>query len=184
MKATEILKGEHKHIKSMLSVLGKVARKLESGENVEADHLEKLVEFIRNFSDKFHHGKEEDLLFVAMEKAGVPRDGGPIGCMLEEHDTGRTYVVKMAAAAGEYKNGNGESGRIYAKNARNFVNLLSPHIDKEDTILYDIADSELSDEQQQELEEEFSKVEAVKIGEGKAQEYLDFLKSMEETYLN
>ena len=63
------------------------------------------MEFIATFADHNHHGKEEDILFPAMEKAGFPRDGGPVGVMLMEHTQGREYVGAMRLAVARLKNG-------------------------------------------------------------------------------
>lgn len=82
MKPTEQLKEEHKAIKLMLKVLEAMCRRLENKENIPKEHFEKVLEFIKVFADKCHHGKEEDLLFPAMEKAGIPREGGPLNVML------------------------------------------------------------------------------------------------------
>ncbi len=79
MTPTEQLKEEHQGIQLMLSILEKVCQRLESGGKVETGHLEKVLEFIQVFADKCHHGKEEDLLFPEMEKAGIPKEQGPIG---------------------------------------------------------------------------------------------------------
>jgi hemerythrin-like domain-containing protein len=58
----------------------------------------KALDFIRHFADECHHFKEEQVLFPAMEEHGIPKEGGPIGMMLIEHEEGRGYVRDMAAA--------------------------------------------------------------------------------------
>src|SRR5512137_1052010 len=105
MKPTEQLKEEHREIELMLKILEKACKKLESGEKVSPEHLEKIVEFIRVFVDKCHHAKEEDQLFPAMEEAGIPKQGGPIGVMLLEHDMGRESVREMSEVLRKYKSG-------------------------------------------------------------------------------
>jgi hemerythrin-like domain-containing protein len=105
MRPTEQLKQEHQAIKLMLKILEEVCRRLESGTDANPEHLEKMVDFIRVFADRCHHGKEEVLLFPAMEQAGVPKEGGPIGVMLREHQMGRDYVQGMSDAADGYKRG-------------------------------------------------------------------------------
>lgn len=72
MRPTEELVTEHNAIKRMLDILERVSRRLEIGETVDAEHLERIVDFIRGFADRCHHGKEEDLLFPEMEEAGIP----------------------------------------------------------------------------------------------------------------
>ena len=96
MSATQQLKDEHEGILLMLRILDKIAAKIEAKGSVDPHHLERIVEFLQVFADRCHHGKEEDLLFPEMEKAGIPREKGPIGVMLMEHDQGRAYVRGMA----------------------------------------------------------------------------------------
>lgn len=90
------LKEEHQAILLMLKIMEAACKKLEAGEDVSKDDLNDMVKFIKEFADKSHHLKEEDLLFPAMEEAGIPREGGPIGVMLTEHTTGREYVKGLS----------------------------------------------------------------------------------------
>ncbi len=183
MKPTEQLKEDHEAIKLMLKIMAAISDKLDNGDSVEPDHLERIIDFIRTFADKCHHGKEEDLLFPAIEEAGIPRNGGPTGMMLVEHDEGRGYVKEMADAAEKYKSGDNGAAKNFAQNARNYINLLAQHIDKENNVLYFIADSHVSAEKQAELAAQFEKVEREKIGPGKHEEYHRLLHQLEEKYL-
>ena len=183
MIATKQLTEEHKSIKLMLSIIEEVCKRLESGEKVDPEHLDKIVEFIRIFADKCHHAKEEDFLFPAMEKAGVPKEGGPISVMLTEHDYGREYVRGMSQAITKYKSGDAEASAEIVKNAMGYVELLTQHIYKEDNILYPIADKFLSEERQEELYEEFEKIEKERIGEGTHEKFHDLLHHLQDIYL-
>lgn len=184
MKPTEQLRQDHDAIKIMLTIMEKICSTLEAGETVPAEHLKKIVEFIRVFADKCHHGKEEDVLFPAMEKAGVPREGGPIGVMLMEHDIGRNYVRHFAEAVEKYpEEGKSAAGEI-VENARNYAALLNQHIDKENNILFPIAEMHLSDEQMDKIEKAFEKMEKEKIGHGKHEELHAILKELKAKYLN
>jgi hemerythrin-like domain-containing protein len=183
MKATEQLKAEHEGIKMMLSILDKICLKLESGEQIDIHHLEQILEFFRIFVDRCHHGKEEDLLFPALEQAGVPKEGGPIGQMLVEHDHGRAYVRGMADAVAEYKTGDLEAAKEILKNARDYIATLQAHIQKENMALFSIADSRLSNEIQDRLFEEFDQLEENKIGLGKHEEFHGLLNHLAKVYL-
>ncbi len=183
MKPTEILKEEHKVIRRMLDILTKLTERLEKGDEFNVEHGEKAVDFIRTFADKCHHGKEEDLLFVAMEKAGIPREGGPIGVMLMEHDRGRNYVKGMDEAIKSYKNNDKEAVKKFIENARGYVSLLDEHIYKEDNILYMMADMHLGTQEQEELLREFERVEKEKIGEGVHEKYHKLVEELEQVYL-
>jgi hemerythrin-like domain-containing protein len=183
MKPTEVLKTEHEAIKLMLRILNGICDRLESGKDVDPQHLEQTLEFIRVFADKCHHGKEEDLLFPAMERAGVPREGGPISVMLVEHNQGRDYVKGMNEAFVKYKAGDHAAAAKFVENARNYVALLTQHIDKEDNILYMIADMHLPRAMQEEMVEEFEKLELERIGLGKHEEFHETLHRLQEVYL-
>jgi len=183
IKPVDQLREEHKVIKGMLRVLEQVCQRLESGDEVSETHLEQILDFIKTFSDKCHHGKEEDLLFPAMEKAGIPREGGPIGVMVAEHDEGRRYVRGMSEAVARYAGGDRNAASVLVENARAYINLLTQHIEKEDNILFSMAEMRLSEEEQRNLSEAFEAVEREGIGAGKHQEYRDLVKRLQEIYL-
>jgi len=183
MKPTEVLKEEHQGILLALRILNKLADDLEAGKSVSTEHLDQLLDFIRTFADRCHHGKEEDLLFSAMERAGVPKQGGPIGVMLQEHDLGRQYARGMADALASYRAGDASAAAGIIKNARGYSNLLSQHIYKEDNILYPMADQCLTDAQQDELLVGFEKVEEERIGHGRHEAFHLMLDDLSKTYL-
>ena len=175
MKATEELKKEHEAITLMVGILEEMSARLEAGETVDPEHLDGAVEFIQVFADKCHHAKEEDLLFPAMEKAGIQRERGPIGVMLYEHGEGRKFVQGMKAAVERYKSGDADAAAAIAENARKYAELLTQHIHKEDNILYSIADSTLSAEDGDRLAEAFEKVELEVIGAGRHEQFHQLL---------
>lgn len=175
MVATEALKKDHRLIEKMLDILQKVAKKLDQGSDVPADSLKNASDFIKTFADNYHHGKEEELLFKAMEERGFPREGGPIGVMLIEHDEGRGYARALAESIEKYAAGDNNAKKTIAENARNYSNLLSQHIPKEDGILYMMADNILSEDFQEELLRKFEVVEKEKLGEGGWQKYADLV---------
>ncbi len=183
MKATEELKKEHRAIELMLDIMEKVCEKLQAGEKVNADDLEKMVEFIRVFADKCHHSKEEDLLFPALEKAGIPKRGGPLGVMLAEHTTGRSYVTALYEAVTQYKKGNTKAAGRIVENGMGYTRLLRQHIVKEDNILYQMADMHLSEKEQDELVKRFEKIEQERIGPSRHEEFHNLLHRLKETYL-
>lgn len=184
MTPTEQLKEEHNAIKLMLKILEECCRKLESGEEVNSKHLEEMLDFIKVFVDRCHHAKEEDLLFPAMQAAGIPREGGPIGVMLAEHDMGRNYMREMSDALAKYNAGDRQASKKIVENGRAYASLLKQHIDKEDNILYRMADMRIPKQRQQDMLEKFELVERERIGVGKHEEFHKLLERLEKTYLN
>ena len=183
MKPTEELSHEHQAILEMIEVLGQMADRLEAGRAVDAIDLEQAVEFIRIFADKCHHAKEEGHLFPEMEKAGIPRERGPIGVMLAEHEEGRKHVTAMSGALAGIRKGDRKAAQTFADAARGYGELLSQHILKDDRVLYPMADARLSPGQQESLEACFADIETNIIGEGKHEEFRRLLERLEKAYL-
>jgi hemerythrin-like domain-containing protein len=183
MKATEELKNEHEGIQLMLRVLDAVSKKMELGEKIQTDHLDSMLEFFSVFVDKCHHGKEEDFLFPAMEKAGVIRENGPIEVMFNEHDMGRSLMSRISDAVTQYKSGNTSQSDEFGSASTEYVALLTRHIDKENNILFPMADMRLTPQEDQKLMEAFEKLEQDRIGPGKHEEFHHLLNRLELQYL-
>jgi hemerythrin-like domain-containing protein len=161
-----VLRHEHEAILKMLEVTEKMANRLERDEAVRQEVLANLQEFFRLFVDQCHHGKEEDLLFPLLEQKGIPRTGGPIGVMLHEHEEGRALVREMGDAAEARESGPTGAGSRWAGAARGYVGLLRGHIEKENNVLFMMAERVLSPREQEQLAEDFEKLEVEKMGVG------------------
>lgn len=183
MRATDELKKEHEGIQLMLQVLQTVADKVTCGKRVETEHLDGILEFLAIFVDKCHHGKEEEFLFPALEAAGVPREGGPIGVMLDEHEQGRKLVARLKDAVAGYKLGGDTNASNLQPIITDYVALLTQHIAKENTVLFPTADAKLHSDQDTELFEAFEKLERDRIGVGKHDEFHALLDQLQKAYL-
>lgn len=183
MKPTDILIKEHDAIIVMLNILEKVCLKFDNGESVDETDLENIVEFFKVFADKCHHGKEEDILFPALEEYGIPNEGGPISVMLAEHVEGRDNVNGMSNAIVAYKEGKESASIEFVLFARSYISLLRAHIDKENNILFKLADTQIPDERQQSLLVDFERAEKEKIGAGVHERFHKLLEVMSGIYL-
>lgn len=164
-KATDFLKEEHRLIERVIQVLERLAQGLQSGTLPPSGILEQILDFIRNFADRAHHGKEEDFLFPVLEGKGIPRYGGPIGVMLQEHETGRRLVRSMGEAFQQIQEGNSWAASRFATDALEWVQLLRQHIYKEDHILYPMADRVLTPAEDEQLLQQFHEADR-QLGEG------------------
>jgi hemerythrin-like domain-containing protein len=137
---TQRLKDEHQLILRMLALLEKNATLTEEGSFHDYRFYLDGVDFIRNYADRFHHAKEEDILFEALIENGMPRANSPVAAMLMEHDLGRAFVRAMEEAATRALNGEKGQDEAIVSNARGYLELLREHISKEDEILYPLAE--------------------------------------------
>jgi len=155
----------------VLGAAEREARSIQDTGKVHAEELDRMLDFFRNFADRCHHAKEEELLFVKMQERGMPVGGGPIAVMLLEHDEGRQRVKAVAEALPQAREGDAAAIASVRDSLSAYVQLLRAHIDKEDNVLYPMADRLFAPEDQQALTEAFEKVEAEEIGEEVHEKY-------------
>ncbi|MRR37332.1 cation-binding protein [bacterium] len=137
---TQALVDEHRLILRMLALLERNAPLTAAGRYTNYRFYRDAVDFIRSYADRFHHAKEEDILFEALIANGMPRENSPVAAMLLEHDQGRAYVRAMEEAALAAEAGDASRTGVLAENALAYLTMLREHIDKEDTILYPLAE--------------------------------------------
>ena len=174
-KPTDVLSDEHRVIERVLDALQRLTA---IPVNQSLGQWQKAMEFFRGFADQCHHFKEEKLLFPAMEEHGIPREGGPIGMMLQEHEEGRAHVKAMAAALGQLSTEPGAAHDTLLSHARAYVTLLREHIQKEDDILFRMADEVIPEDEQRALLKQFETHEAEEMGAGAHEKYLDLARHL------
>jgi hemerythrin-like domain-containing protein len=151
---TQVLRDEHRLILRVLALIESAAARVTAGGALPEAWWNQALTWLREFADHNHHGKEERALFPALAKAGVPVQGGPVGVMLAEHERGRALLRAMGAS----------DPRSRVEAARDYVQLLREHIDKENGVLFPLAEAVLDEPVRQTLAREF---EALEIEQGR-----------------
>ena len=169
-KSSKMLSDEHIKILKVVEALAKEVSELEKGKKVNEEFLKNVIDFIRNYADKFHHAKEEDILFKEFCKQA---DKGkvhcnPVGQMLSEHDTGRKAIKKIEEGM-RIKN-----RQMIIDGANEYISLIREHIFKEDNILYPMADEALDKFVKEKMFKQFKKINR----ERDISKQLNFLKSL------
>jgi hemerythrin-like domain-containing protein len=148
---TQNLMHDHETILQSLKITESMAKQARKGVDIEAEDVKQVVEFLKLFADKFHHGKEEDMLFPALCDEGFSKDFGPVAIMLHEHIEGRNFIRLMNDSV----SGETVDKKVFADAALGYTYLLRSHIDKENNILFPMGDQRLPQIIQQELMERF-----------------------------
>jgi len=169
-KPTEMLSAEHQNILKLIAALEKECGALESGKPIDKAFFTKAIDFIRNYADKFHHAKEEDILFVELCKDSVDMHCNPTEQMRHEHEIGRGFVKGMEEAL------NSGSRQKLIENAQGYAQLLQEHIYKEDNILYPMADEALNAQMQKSILNEFGNAEKKRFAKGVKEKYIALAK--------
>lgn len=157
---TQVMVDEHKLILRMIALVEQNTALVEQGKFRNWQFFLDAVDFIRNYADRFHHAKEEDVLFVALIKNGMPEKQSPIEAMHMEHDQGRAHVRAIEEAAQKALDGEAGQTALIVENARGYASLLRGHIAKEDDILYPLAERILPQELRGGMRDAYASAEA------------------------
>jgi hemerythrin-like domain-containing protein len=179
LNAIEELKHEHKIVLLVLDGVLKEIELIKETRTVNVDKIMRVIDFLKNFTDKCHHSKEEDHLFQRMIDRGMTGTNGPISVMLAEHTEGRRLVKSIEDALPEAEK-DPKAVESIQQDLGSYVVLLKAHIDKEDNILYPLAEELLTDQDMKELEEAFEKIELEEMGEGEHEKYHQLAHELQE----
>ncbi len=148
------LRSEHETVRGVLKNLDGYLKKIgsSSSDNLRKNLISQLDE-ITSFIDKdleTHFKKEEDALFPVLGNY-VGLETGPIHVMLIEHEQSRELSTEFKAKISSYQTGGDYNALIGAGNS--FASLLSEHIDKEENILFNMANMHLSENEKSDIME-------------------------------
>lgn len=157
---------EHVHIKQLIAYISNVLEPVAQDEKVDKDLILDVVRFIREYADKYHHAKEEDILFDYTDKSLEI-----INVILEDHVTARRHIKAVMEAV---ETGNKEE---IVDHLTAYQSLLTEHIRKEDEILFPWIDRGLTTRQVGEIYQKFAQANQ-ELGENLPERNLDFLESL------
>lgn len=150
---------EHEIIVQVLDAMETECHRLQTGAPVNREFVAKAIAFVREFADGTHHHKEEVVLFPRLVEAGMPADGGPVGVMLHEHEMGRAFIRTIADSVQPASDGDSQALENLIAAMSGYTELLRAHIQKENMILFPMADQVLQDSLRANVVSEFEKAE-------------------------
>jgi hemerythrin-like domain-containing protein len=158
---------EHKLIKRLLALIPWLVVKLNKS-GLDRQLVLNSVDFIRSYADRYHHAKEEDILFKYVDETQEV-----IQVMYEEHIIGRNHVKAVLEAV---KDNNTE---VICNNLLAYRELLTEHIKKEDELLYPWIVRQLNPIQVEELKQAFDRVNS-ELGLETQEKYENFIVKLEQ----
>ncbi len=139
--STASLRKDHELIEKVLKAMNATIQLLESGKRVPEQILSQTVDFAKNFTDACHHAKEEEVLFPALERTGMPTKMGPIAVMLMEHRQARELAHNMETGMETYVQDNNPQALLDAM--KQYVRHVTEHLWKENNRLFVMAEARL-----------------------------------------
>jgi hemerythrin-like domain-containing protein len=137
MKPRGPLMIEHRLIEKMLAITSKELELIKKNEKVNPIFIDTFVDFIRTYADRTHHGKEEDILFKALENKNMNIDDQKMmKGLFNDHIISREVVGELAAANKNYVSGDVASIDTIINKLAFLLDLYPNHISKEDKVFF------------------------------------------------
>ncbi len=133
MKPIGPLMIEHRLIERMVRLLDRELQAMTNADAVDTGVIVTGVDFFRIYADRTHHGKEEDILFVALRDKPLSDDEREMmQRLIQEHIWARQAVGKLAAANDRYRHGDLGARPTMDYELGKIVEFYPAHIEKED----------------------------------------------------
>ncbi len=160
---------EHQWILRLLALVPTLIEHSDLSLETDQQRLRDAVDFIRSYADKFHHAKEEDILFKYFDESL-----DIIQVMFEDHKNARAHVLAIHTAI------EAQDKSSLAVNLTAYAELLKDHIKREDEILYPWLDKQLTLQQIGQMFAQFAEIDVQ--FQAKAHECQQFIVALEKAY--
>ncbi len=154
-KTLSVLRAEHVVLLSIARLLEAEALRTERGERPNIELVSSIVEYLRDYPCKFHHPKEEGLLFPALKKHGEGADA--IAKLEAEHAEEDELIHALDSAASSLTSGNqdDDAKAAFAMAAKSYARFLEGHVREEERHVFPLAERTLTDDEWRQLDGAF-----------------------------
>jgi hemerythrin-like domain-containing protein len=133
MLPVEVLMNEHRLILHAVGVLKKGQRQIVSSTKIDPTFIVASVDFFRTYADRYHHGKEEGILFNELYKRKLSEtDKAMMRELILEHATARRTVSSLEIMKDNFINGKSDASKGILEALNVLIELYPQHIEKED----------------------------------------------------
>ena len=129
----ELLMDDHQAAEKVIAAL---ERGFQSSSGPDPALVGAAIDFFTVYLEGCHHQKEERHLFPLLESRGLPRQGGPLGVMLSEHEENRRLLGQFESIGRAFAKGERDQIEPLKQVFRAYASLMKQHFWKENDILY------------------------------------------------
>lgn len=185
MYGIDLLVKEHENIRRMAVVMRSASMRVLNGGELCVSDFDQMVDYVRNYADKHHHQKEENILFDHMKRElGTVAEKLITHGMMVEHDLGRLYMMDLDAALRSYEAEPGQDAKLdIITNATGYTYLINRHIDKENSVVFTFGEKNLNDEILTIVDDKTRKMEEEASKDGIQEKYSAILEELENKYV-
>jgi DUF438 domain-containing protein len=138
----ELLMTDHETTEKVFDAM---ANAFQNPQGPPPEMVSALVEYLTKYVDGCHNKKEENHLFPLIERRGIPKSGGPLAVMLQEHEQSRAMLGGLAPIGRGYAAGDGGALGEFRARFEEYAALVKNHYWKENDILFPMARRVMTD---------------------------------------
>lgn len=166
MQARGTLMIEHRLIERMLSVVNEALTRIDTEKGIDPVFVDTVVDFIKTYADKTHHGKEEDILFQELKNKPLSAEDKQImEELIEDHIFGRQTTRALVDANTRYRTGDHSALSEIADKLQTLVQFYPKHIEKEDKVFFPNSKVYFTDDEDRQMLAEFEEFDRKMIHE-------------------
>jgi hemerythrin-like domain-containing protein len=124
---------EHRLIERMIAVMRTELDRFLGEKKADPELILTFVDFVRTYTDRCHHGKEEDILFRELEKKKLSKEHkDTMDRLIKDHKWARQQTKDLVQATEKYAAGDEGMFLILTARLKALTEFYPEHIEKED----------------------------------------------------
>lgn len=148
---------EHRLIEQTVALIGQEGQRIRSTGRADLMLLSSMTDFMRTYADRCHHGKEEEILFRALEgKAMAPEHRQMMERLVDDHRRSRALTGRLLELVGPLRRGQREAVEETVEILQSLAAVYPQHIALEDKTFFPAAMKYLSAEEREDMLEQFA----------------------------
>jgi hemerythrin-like domain-containing protein len=163
MRPEDNLREDHGRIMKLFAAWQKMLGELEQPKQSRQEAFAECINLVETFIDKCHHGKEDEILFPAMESSKRPEVTSLIEDLRSEHKTGRSMLEAIKLQFKAFPQSNGSAEKLIQL-CEGYIDLFRKHIRRENAKLLPLLEKCMSAGTREQIAAHFEQYEQKTIG--------------------
>lgn len=157
---------EHRLIEQAVSLIEKESEIIRSGGKLDLPLLTSMIDFMRIYADRCHHGKEEEILFSYLEGKDMDEEHREMmSVLIDDHRRSRALTAELTELLESFRRG--EQGAVddVVRILDTLSQIYPDHIRREDKVFFPVAMKYLSKEESDDMLARFEEFDSTLIHE-------------------
>ena len=156
MKPKGLLMIEHRLIERMFKVVESEINRIKTEGKPDNIFIDMMVDFVRTYADRTHHGKEDDILFRDLAaKQMIPKDQQGMQKLTDDHIFARKTVKELVEVKDAYMSGDMGKIATIVNKLQTLADFYPEHIRLEDKEFFPATERYFSQQELDTMLDEF-----------------------------